>query len=131
MSSILPSATADDTKPTAYDALMSLLQSNGARLPEAVVAVAEFREQVEREMRQRRVLDALLTLHDWDELIFGGFYCMHCTPDDPDSLDDPTAWPCPTLREAGVTDTEAFALISAHRAAIAARYRAERDGGAR
>jgi hypothetical protein len=44
---------------------------------------------------------ALIELHDWDELIFGGFYCLHCTPDDPDSLDDPIAWPCPTLRDAG------------------------------
>ena len=22
----------------------------------------------------------LLKLHEWDELLFGGFYCTHCTP---------------------------------------------------
>lgn len=70
---------------------------------------------------------ALLEQHDWDELIFGGFYCLHCTPDDEDSLDDPIAWPCPPLREAGVTDEEARALILAHREQVAAKYQAEKE----
>lgn len=68
----------------------------------------------------------LLKLHDWDELLFGGFYCLHCTPDDEYSLDDPIAWPCPPLREAGVTDEEARALIEAHREKVAAEYQAKK-----
>jgi hypothetical protein len=60
---------------------------------------------------------ALIELHDWDELIFGGFYCLHCTPDDPDSLDEPIAWPCPPLRDAGMTDEEAAQIITDFRAA--------------
>jgi hypothetical protein len=69
---------------------------------------------------------ALLELHDWDELIFGGFYCLHCTPDDEDSFDDPIAWPCQPLREAGVTDSEARALIRAHREKVEADYQAKK-----
>lgn len=68
----------------------------------------------------------LLKLHDWDELLFGGFYCLHCTPDDEDPLDDPIAWPCQPLREAGVTDDEARALIEAHREKSAAEYEAKK-----
>lgn len=69
---------------------------------------------------------ALLELHDWDELVFGGFYCLHCTPDDEDSLDEPIAWPCQPLREAGVTDDEARALILEHREKAEAEYRAKK-----
>lgn len=69
---------------------------------------------------------ALLELHDWDELVFGGFYCLHCTPDDEDSLDEPIAWPCQPLREAGVTDDEARALILEHREKVEAEYRAKK-----
>ncbi|MCX4543834.1 hypothetical protein [Streptomyces sp. NBC_01565] len=65
--------------------------------------------------------EQLLKLHDWDELLFGGFYCLHCTPDDPYSLDDPIAWPCPALRQAGMTDAEAIAFIQDERAEAAAR----------
>ena len=68
---------------------------------------------------------ALLELHDWDELIFGGFYCLHCTPDDEFSLDDPIAWPCQPLREAGVTLDDARQIIMEHRAKVEARHRAE------
>jgi hypothetical protein len=132
LSSIISSHTTDDTKPTPYDALMQLLENGGAESRrEAVVAVADFRQQVEREMRQQQVKDALLKLHEYDELIFGGFYCMHCTPDDADDPDQNVYWPCPPLREVGVTDVEAVALISAHRAAIEARHRAKAQGGAR
>lgn len=131
MPDIVSSATADDTKTTAYDTLMALLQDHGASRQDAVVAVAKFREQVEREGRLKGVKDALLKLHDWDELIFGGFYCTHCTPADADDPDQNVSWPCQPLREVGVTDAEAVALITAHRAAIEARHRAEREGGAR
>ena len=75
----------------------------------------------------------LVKLHDWDELIFGGFYCTHCTPDDADDPDDNVYWPCPSLRAAGVTDEEAIALITARRAAIeekARRAAAEAPGAA-
>ena len=69
----------------------------------------------------------LLKLHEWDELLFGGFYCTHCTPDDPFSLDDPIAWPCQPLLEAGVTLDDARALIQEHREKVAAEYRAKKD----
>ncbi|MFF9309998.1 hypothetical protein ACF1BS_03715 [Streptomyces sp. NPDC014748] len=68
----------------------------------------------------------LFKLHDWDELLFGGFYCLHCTPDDEDNFDEPIAWPCPPLREAGVTDDEARALIVAHREKVAAEHQAKK-----
>ena len=131
MPDIVSSVPSGDTKPTAFDALMALLKNGGAESHrQAIVAVADFRQQVEREMRQRQVLDALLKLHEWDELIFGGFYCMHCTPDDADDPDQNVYWPCPPLREVGVTDVEAVALITAHRSAIEAKHRAQREGGA-
>lgn len=68
----------------------------------------------------------LLKLHDWDELLFGGFYCLHCTPDDEDSFDDPIAWPCQSLRDAGLTDDEAREIIVAHREKVEAEYRAKK-----
>ncbi|MGW0626498.1 hypothetical protein [Streptomyces sp. NPDC002758] len=132
MPDIVSSATTDDTKPTAYDTLMALLKNGGAEShTQAVIAVADFRQQVEREARQQQVKDALLKLHEWDELIFGGFYCMHCTPDDADDPDQNVYWPCPPLREVGVTNAEAVALISAHRAAIEAKHRAKAEAGDR
>lgn len=69
---------------------------------------------------------ALLALHEYDELIFGGFICTHCTGNDDW---DPTAWPCPPLRAVGVTDEEAIAIIKAHRAEIEAK--AAQEAGAR
>jgi hypothetical protein len=56
-------------------------------------------------------LIALLKDHDWDELIFGGYFCMSCTPENgPEFADDPdanVAWPCPALTEAGMTQLAA------------------------
>lgn len=74
---------------------------------------------------------ALLALHEYDELIFGGFICTHCTPnwEDGDDPDDNVAWPCPSLRAIGVTDEEAIAIIKAHRAEIEAK--AAQEAGAR
>jgi len=60
----------------------------------------------------------LLAAHDWDELIFGGFICLTCTPDDCDDPDDNVAWPCPPLRTAGVTLLHAEALIRLRRAEV-------------
>lgn len=60
----------------------------------------------------------LLAAHDWDELIFGGFICLTCTPDECDDPDDNVAWPCPPLRAAGVTLLHAEALIKLHRAEV-------------
>ncbi len=131
MTDIVSSATADDTKTTPYDTLLALLKNGGAESDrQAIVAVADFRQQVEREMRQQQVTDSLLKLHEFDELIFGGFYCMHCTPDDADDPGQNVCWPCPPLREVGVSDVEAVALITAHRAAIEAKHRATREAGA-
>jgi len=73
---------------------------------------------------------ALINLHDWDELIFGGFYCTHCTPDDTDDPDDNVMWPCPSLRAAGVTDEEAIKLIAARRAAVTEKSRRDAQGEA-
>jgi len=70
---------------------------------------------------------ALLKLHDWDELIFGGFYCLHCTPDDAFDPDDNVYWPCPTLREAGVTNDEARDLIQQERDRVHAEHQAKKD----
>lgn len=60
----------------------------------------------------------LVDLHEWDELIFGGFYCTHCTPDDADDPDQNVYWPCPTLREAGMTNEEAVEIIREFRETI-------------
>jgi len=110
-----------ETAPTAYNKLLALATAGATSETDAIAAIADFREQVEHEMRQKAVKDALLKLHDWDELIFGGFYCMHCTPDDTDDPDQNVMWPCPTLRAAGVTDEDAIRIITGHRAAINAK----------
>lgn len=62
--------------------------------------------------------EALIKQHEYDELIFGGFVCMVCTPnwetgDDPD---DNVYYPCPPLRAAGVTNEEAVLIIKLARA---------------
>ncbi|MEV4179893.1 hypothetical protein AB0J28_00420 [Streptosporangium canum] len=72
----------------------------------------------------------LIKLHEYDELIFGGFICLHCTPDDCDDPDDNVYWPCPPLRAAGVTDEEAIALITARRAAVEEKARLAVQGEA-
>jgi hypothetical protein len=74
-------------------------------------------------------LPALLSLHDWDELVFGGFYCLHCTPEDAEAFDEaPVAWPCQPLRDAGLTNEQAIDVIERFRA-LAATVRT--NGGAR
>lgn len=77
------------------------------------------------QLREQRA--ALLKLHKYDELIFGGFICTHCTAEDCDDPDDNVYWPCPSLRSVGVTDEEAVAIITAHRAEIA-REAAQKAG---
>jgi hypothetical protein len=76
---------------------------------------------------------ALLEQHDWDALIFGGFLCLTCTPEeayneDPDLT---VSWPCPPLRAAGMTNQHAEAVVLAHSAAIEAQARAryEQESG--
>jgi hypothetical protein len=64
----------------------------------------------------------LLKLHDWDELIFGGFYCLHCTPDD--AWDHSIPWPCQPLLDAGVTLDDARQTIAQHRDEIEAKHQA-------
>ncbi|MGI5161439.1 hypothetical protein [Microbispora sp. CA-102843] len=94
------------------------------RTPPHVAEWDERRAELERLKEQRA---ALIALHEYDELIFGGFICLHCTPDECDDPDDNVMWPCPSLRAVGMTDDEAIALIEARRAEIekAARERAE------
>lgn len=60
----------------------------------------------------------LLAEHDWDELIFGGFICLACTPGDADDPDDNVGWPCKPLLEAGITLLHAEAIIKLHRAEV-------------
>ncbi|TMS00125.1 hypothetical protein [Nonomuraea basaltis] len=66
--------------------------------------------------------DALIKLHEYDELIFGGFICLHCTPDDCDDPDDNVYYPCPPLRAVGVTNEEAVLIIKLARAERAAKH---------
>jgi hypothetical protein len=75
-------------------------------------------------------LTALIKEHDWDELIFGGFVCLTCSPDEGDDP-DVVAWPCPALRAAGMTDAHAVAHIENDRLrAKVERWRVElRDKG--
>jgi hypothetical protein len=53
----------------------------------------------------------LLGEHDWDELLFGGFFCMKCTPEDSDDPDETVMWPCPPLLVAGLTLEKAEDMI--------------------
>lgn len=62
----------------------------------------------------------LLAVHEYDELIFGGYICTHCTPDDADDPDDNIPFPCPTLRDAGMTDEMSAQVIKAHRQQVEA-----------
>ncbi|MFI7449580.1 hypothetical protein ACIBQX_18935 [Nonomuraea sp. NPDC049714] len=72
--------------------------------------------------------DRLLALHEYDELIFGGFICTHCTPDDTDDPDDNVYWPCPSLLAVGVDNDEGNTIIRARRAEIARK--AAQEAGA-
>jgi len=70
--------------------------------------------------------EELIKLHEYDELIFGGFICLQCTPDDCDDPDDNVYYPCPPLRAVGVTNEEAVLIIKLARAERERdRYRAE------
>lgn len=73
---------------------------------------------------ERAYLDAMLRLHDWDELIFGGYICLHCTPADA-GPDDNVGFPCPPLREAGITNEIAVQIIKAHYEKVEQRAREE------
>jgi hypothetical protein len=70
-------------------------------------------------------LHELLLMHDWDELVFGGFICLSCTPDDAAIEEENVYWPCPPLRAAGLTDEAAKEIILRHRAMVEARARGE------
>lgn len=65
---------------------------------------------------------ALLAIHVYDELIFGGFICTHCTPDDAVTEDDTIPFPCPPLRAAGMTNKMAEQVIKAHREQVRAGH---------
>lgn len=95
--------------------------------------IAHARQDVEDLLAEVRTLraqrDRLIALHEYDELIFGGFYCVHCTPDDADDPDDNVYWPCPSLRAVGVDNDEGNTIIRAHRDAIARQ--AAQEAGAR
>jgi hypothetical protein len=73
-------------------------------------------------------LEDLLRDHDWDELIFGGYICLTCSPkEDEEGYGDPDTtimWPCPPLRDAGLTDEKATEVVRQHYARIAEAARA-------
>lgn len=73
---------------------------------------------------------AMIRLHEWDELIFGGYICLHCTPDDADDPDQNVAFPCPPLREAGITEEIAAKIITEHYAEQTRRIREAQRAGA-
>lgn len=134
MPNIIASAEADQINPTsAHESAVRSLINGGYGERQAREIIAAVRGEAQEVgyragLRQQAVKEALLKLHDWDELIFGGFYCMHCTPGDADDPDQNVYWPCPSLRAVGVTDEEAIQIITAHRAAIQAKAA---QGGAR
>jgi len=80
-----------------------------------LVAEVERLSQAETEWAAYR--KALVELHEFDELVFGGFICPRCTDSEDD---DPVPWPCDSLRAIGVTDDDARQIILAYRAAIKA-----------
>lgn len=126
------SSVSQNSSPSRRDDLIVMLLHGGAASPEIAERVVDmFAVEVREESKQKADRAALLKLHEWDELLFGGIYCMHCTPDDADDPDQNVYWPCPPLRAAGVTDEEAVAHINAERAEIEARHRAEAEAGAR
>jgi hypothetical protein len=66
---------------------------------------------------------AMLRLHEWDELVFGGYICTHCTPADADDPEQNVGFPCPPLRDAGVTEEMAAKIITDHYAEQERRVR--------
>jgi len=85
--------------------------------------------EVERVQAVER-LAALIAQHDWDEQIFGGYLCLTCTPADCDDPDETVEWPCPPLREAGLTNEQATQIVRAHHEQVQARARAAREAQA-
>lgn len=78
-------------------------------------------------LRAAIVLPALLHEHTYEELIFGGMMCLTCSPKEgEDGYGDPdttVGWPCPPLREGGLTDEQAVAFIKHRRAEIERKAR--------
>lgn len=58
----------------------------------------------QHEQDMERYRSGLLRVHDYDMTIFGGFYCLACTPAGDCNPEELVAWPCPTLRDGGFTD---------------------------
>lgn len=79
----------------------------------AMTHIEQIEEAEYNAILERR--SALIKQHDWDILLFGGFFCTHCTSDDADEV---TPWPCPPLLNPGVTAEEASEIIRADQAAI-------------
>jgi hypothetical protein len=64
----------------------------------------------------------LAAAHEWDELIFGGYICLTCSPkEDAPGYGEPEStvmWPCGTLRAEGMTDDEATEIVRVRYAAV-------------
>jgi hypothetical protein len=75
------------------------------------------------------LLPALLKRHEYDELIFGGFMCLTCSPKEGEEgygLPETTVtWPCPPLFAAGLTGEQGVEHVKARRAAVEAAAKAK------
>jgi hypothetical protein len=57
----------------------------------------------------------MLQEHGFDELVFGGFICLLCSPENSDDPYADVMWPCSALRAVGLTEQEAIDHITAQR----------------
>jgi hypothetical protein len=96
-------------------------------------AKEHIRKCLASDAERRAALHSLVKTHEYDELIFGGFMCLTCSPKEGEEgygeVETTVGWPCPPLRAAGMTDEQAVEHIKARRAAIeaAAKARAEKE----
>jgi hypothetical protein len=75
------------------------------------------------------LLPSLARRHEYDELLFGGFMCLTCSPKEGQEgygeVETTVSWPCPPLLAAGMTGEQALDHIEARRAEIEAAAKAK------
>jgi hypothetical protein len=81
------------------------------------------------EARAEFISDAVLA-HDYDLLLFGGAYCVTCTPDGDCNSEDLVIWPCPPLTAAGFTVEMAAEVVKATDNEVARRVAEAQEAGA-
>lgn len=72
-------------------------------------------------------LAELLKKHPHDQLIFGGYICLTCTPEDADDPDQNVYWPCSALVEAGMTESMAGTYLIGYSLAVDEIHRLNRE----